>query len=112
MFHAFVTRFFITIMVFVCINLSRMWFLGERALSNVSLFAAHSAFPRQTQTDGLRRYHWRSLTPPTGFTYLGTVSRSGKLSKKLEPNVNRKLDKVCSSLQPRARVCLTLATVM
>jgi hypothetical protein len=89
MMHAAVIRTFITLLVFVCINLSRMWFI-----------------------EGLRRYHWRSLTPPTGFTYLGTVSRAGAMSRNMDENVVKKLDLTIARWERVAYVLFALSVLI
>jgi len=80
--HSSILRFGVTLLVFACINLSRMWFM-----------------------DGLRRYHWRNLTPPTGFYYMGTVSRSGKMSKNMDTNLVKKVDETIVTFERAAYLC-------
>jgi hypothetical protein len=89
MLHAAVIRTLITVLVFICINLSRMWFI-----------------------EGLRRYHWRSLTPPTGFTYLGTVSRAGKMSRNMDENVVKRLDTTIARWERVAYLLFGLAVLI
>jgi hypothetical protein len=89
MMHSAVIRTFITLVVFICINLSRWWFV-----------------------EGLRRYHWRSLTPPTGFTYLGTVSRAGQMSRNMDENVVKKLDQTIARWERVAYLLFALAILI
>jgi len=89
MVHAGVVRFFMTILVFASLNLSRMWLL-----------------------QGCLRYGWRSLTPPVGFTYMGTCSRSGKMSRNMDENVVKKLNIAIKNYERVAYLQFFLAFVV
>lgn len=86
MIHAGVVRFFMTMLVYASLNLSRIWLI-----------------------DGCLRYGWRSLTPPVGFTYMGTCSRSGKMSRNMDENVVKKLNIAIKNYERVAYVQFFLA---
>jgi len=75
MVHSFIARFWITMLVFVCLNISRVLFMS-----------------------GIVRLGWRSLTP-RGFEFISNCTRVGETSKTINAQLVVQLNKAIASYE-------------
>jgi len=73
--HSFIARFWITCLVFICLNISRMLFMAA-----------------------IVRIGWRSLTP-RGFEFLSNCTRIGETSKTINAQLVVQLNKAIANYE-------------
>jgi len=86
--HSYVLRAFLSILIFVCMNLSRVQLINAICL-----------------------LQWRVLTPD-GFNFIGTCSKSGKPTVNMKIKLKRELQKLIDKFERDALILFVIAVLL